>query len=53
LENEMAHHTWVVAAVPEDLLDHAQEEIMWRTMLGRVGAEWRLLADEPDDPAAN
>jgi putative transcriptional regulator len=49
----MAHKTWVVADVPEDLLVQAQDEVMWRTVLGRVGAEWRLLADEPDDPAVN
>jgi putative transcriptional regulator len=53
LENEIAHKTWVVADVPEDLLVQAQDEVMWRTVLGRVGAEWRLLADEPDDPAVN
>jgi putative transcriptional regulator len=53
LENEMKLHTWVVVDVPEDLLTQSQDETLWRTVLGREGAEWRLLADEPEDPAAN
>lgn len=53
LENEMKHHTWIVADVPEDLLTHAQDDSLWRTVLGREGAEWRLLADEPDFPEQN
>jgi putative transcriptional regulator len=53
LENEMRRHTWVIAEVPEDLLTQAQDDRLWRTVLGREGAEWRLLANEPEDPAAN
>lgn len=53
LENEMRLRTWVVADVPEDLLTHVQDESLWRTVLGREGAEWRLLAGEPDDPELN
>jgi len=53
LENEMRLRTWVVADVPEDLLTHAQDESLWRMVLGREGAEWRLLAGEPDDPERN
>ncbi len=53
LENEMKQNTWVVATVPEDLLTQPQTDALWRTVLGREGAEWRLLAEEPDDPADN
>jgi len=53
LENEMEHNTWIVADVPEDLLTHSQDDTLWRTVLGREGAAWRLLAGEPEDPAAN
>jgi putative transcriptional regulator len=53
LENEMKQHTWIVSDVPEDLLTHSQEENLWRTVLGREGAEGRLLAGEPDDPEQN
>lgn len=53
LENEMRQHTWVVADVPEDLLTQAQDESLWRTVLGREGAGWRLLANEPEQPERN
>lgn len=53
LENEMKMRTWIVADVPEDLLTHTQDDSLWRTVLGREGAEWRLLADEPEHPEQN
>lgn len=53
LEGELARETWVVADVPEDLLDHPQDEALWRQVLGRKGGRWRLLADEPDEPRWN
>lgn len=53
LENEMKLHTWVVAEVPADLLSQSQDDSLWRTVLGREGAEWRLLADEPDELGSN
>lgn len=53
LENEMELKTWIVADVPEDLLSQSQDEALWRTVLGREGAEWRLLAEEPNEPERN
>ncbi len=53
LENEMKVRTWIVADVPEDLLTHPQDDTLWRTVLGREGAEWRLLAGEPEHPEQN
>lgn len=53
LENEMRMHTWIVTDVPEDLLTQAQDDTLWRTVLGREGAEWRLLAGEPEHPENN
>lgn len=53
LENEMRANTWIVADVPEDLLTHSQDDSLWRTVLSREGAEWRLLANEPDEPELN
>lgn len=53
LENEMRQRTWIVADVPEDLLMQAQDDTLWRTVLGREGDEWRLLAGEPEDPEVN
>lgn len=53
LENEMRLHTWIVTNVPEDLLTQAQDDTLWRTVLGREGAEWRLMAGEPEHPEHN
>jgi putative transcriptional regulator len=53
LENEMKMRTWIVADVPEDLLTHTQDDSLWRTVLGREGVEWRLLANEPEHPEQN
>ena len=53
LEEEMKHNAWVVASVPEDLLSQPQTDVLWRTVLCREGAEWRLLASEPEDPEQN
>jgi putative transcriptional regulator len=53
LENEMKQNTWIRADVPEDLLTQSQDEGLWRNVLGREGAAWRLLAGEPDDPSQN
>ena len=53
LETEMERHTWVVTNVPEDLLVQPQNDLLWKNVLGREGAEWRIMADEPEDPAQN
>lgn len=53
LENEMKQRTWIVTEVPEDLLVHPQDDSLWRTVLGRKGAEWRLMAGEPEHPERN
>jgi putative transcriptional regulator len=53
LENELKQKTWIVTPVPGDLLQHAQGVELWRAVLGAMGPEWKLLAGEPEDPAAN
>ena len=53
LDNELKHHTWVVTEMPFDLFDLPEDRRLWREVLGRQGDDWRLLAGEPDDPAAN
>jgi len=53
LETELDRNTWVVAELPHDLITHEQDETLWRDVLGSQSVEWRLLADEPDDPALN
>lgn len=53
LESEMERQTWVVTNVPEDLLAQPQDDLLWKTVLSREGAQWRLFADEPDNPDQN
>ncbi len=53
LENELKHNTWVISDIPEDLIRSPQDDQLWRKVLGAKGDEWRLLADEPDEPELN
>ena len=53
LEKEMNLKTWIVTEVPEDLLTQAQDDVLWRTVLGRESAHWRIMAGEPEHPEAN
>lgn len=53
LEHELKHHTWVVADIPEDVIKPPHDESLWRRVLAAQGAEWQLLAEEPDDSGLN
>ncbi|MSU69669.1 MAG: YqgE/AlgH family protein [Opitutaceae bacterium] len=53
LEGELKQKTWVITSVPGDLLRHPQDDALWRAVLGGMSHEWRLLADEPEDPGRN
>ena len=53
LEKELEHHTWVVTGIPGDLGSYRPGEGLWRELLAGIDHEWKLLADEPDDPSAN
>jgi putative transcriptional regulator len=53
LEKELAAEAWVVVEAPSDLFSQPADEALWRVFLGREGAEWRLMANEPDDPGEN
>lgn len=53
LENELKHNTWVVADIPADLLVQPHDNRLWQKVLGSLGEEWQLLANEPDDPGRN
>lgn len=53
LEKELKHETWIVTDVPAGLLTQPQDEGLWRGILSALGEEWRLLAEEPEDPSLN
>ena len=53
LEHELKHNTWVVADIPEDIVQPPHDKALWRRVLAAQGDEWRLLAEEPDDNSLN
>ena len=53
LENELKQNTWVVSPLVADVLSGHQDETLWKTILGSMSSEWRLLAGEPEDPERN
>ena len=53
LETEMASDTWIVAEAPGDLFSQPTDSGLWSLALKREGDDWRLFADEPDDPEQN
>jgi putative transcriptional regulator len=53
LENELKCGTWIVASPPADLFERPMQDELWRSLLSEEGDQWRLLADEPDEPGKN
>jgi len=53
LKRELSQNTWIIADAPRDLFAQPGDLTLWRKTLGREGAQWRLLADEPDSPDLN
>jgi putative transcriptional regulator len=53
LEKELKQNTWIVADVPAGLLSQPPGGGLWRSVLGALGDEWRLLAEEPEDTSLN
>jgi putative transcriptional regulator len=53
LENEMKHNTWFVSPVDGEALGSNDGVALWRTILGSLDPELKLLAGEPEDPAVN
>ena len=53
LKRELELRTWIVVDAPPDLFAKPGDKGLWRSVLIGEGAEWRLLADEPEDPEQN
>jgi putative transcriptional regulator len=53
LENELKGRAWIISSPPTDLFAQPGDRALWRTVLIRKGAEWRLLADEPEETGEN
>jgi putative transcriptional regulator len=53
LEGELRENAWVIAPVEGILARDGDGEGMWKTIIGRIRPELRLLADAPDEPERN
>jgi putative transcriptional regulator len=53
LEDELRRDTWVVSPLVADLLEDSPDEQLWRDLLGQINDDWKLLANEPEDPSLN
>ena len=53
LENELNHDTWLVSPVEGDWLIKHDGVPLWRSMIGHLNPELKVLADAPDDPTVN
>ena len=53
LEDELRRDTWVVSPLVADLLEDAPTDQLWRDLLGQINDDWKLLANEPEDPSLN
>lgn len=55
LEGELAADAWAVTEIPETLMELEADSSagLWRAVFGEINHEWRLLAEEPDDPSGN
>jgi len=53
LEEELEQEAWVVIPLGAGLLDFRPDEGLWRGLLVGLDPEWRLHADEPEDPSRN
>lgn len=53
LEAEMSHKSWFVANVGKDLVMDTDDKDLWRTIMKRLGAQGKFIANLPEDPSLN
>lgn len=53
LETEMVANTWLVSAVPADLISDFDGTDLWRQIVRGLSPQWRVQVDEPEDPSRN
>jgi putative transcriptional regulator len=53
LEAEMDEEAWIPAPSAPDLIFDTAPDQLWRTILRRMGGEYAVLANFPDDPRMN
>jgi putative transcriptional regulator len=53
LEGELEQQAWVVSPLVTGVLEAEQDESLWKSILGGMSDEWRLMVNEPEDPSLN
>lgn len=53
LEAELNEEAWILAPSAGDLIFDTEPDALWRTILRRMGGEYAVLANFPDDPRMN
>lgn len=53
LEDELDDEAWILAPSAADLIFEVEPDALWRTVLRRMGGEYAVLANFPDDPRMN
>lgn len=53
LENELKHDTWLTTPIEGDWLIRQDGVPLWKSFIGHVQPELKMLADAPDDPTVN
>lgn len=53
LEGELESNTWVLANINSDVLNGGEGVDLWRSIMGEISVDLKLLADIPDDPSLN
>ncbi len=53
LKGELKTPTWILSPISPDLFTHDPNQALWRKVLRGKGEEWRLFAEEPENPQDN
>lgn len=53
LEEEIDEDAWILASAGADIVFDTDPDQLWRTVLRRMGGEYAVLANFPDDPRMN
>jgi putative transcriptional regulator len=53
LANELAQNTWILSDINSEVLFEEYTNQFWRTVLKRMGGDYKVLANYPVDPRLN
>ncbi|MBL63234.1 MAG: hypothetical protein CMI30_07460 [Opitutae bacterium] len=53
LEHELKENAWVLSTLDRETFAHREEHSLWKDALGKINQEFRIWAEEPEDPTLN